>query len=296
MIKSDDAPDYDPWAVIGLEEQTQHPRFSYLEKENPIRPPPTLREAPISLAKSKKAIPAIGTPKPGTSYNPTFQDWDALIISEGAKEVEAEKKRFHEAAVEQARLERIAAVAKEVDRSEYDDLQTEEESAWEGFESEHEGAHLTKKRPERKTPAERNRIKRRKERERREVWEKKEKEREKQQRQIAEIIKRAKQDAKAMARTEEESSEEDAEIDEQVLRRRRFGKDALPEPPLELVLPDELPDSLRSLKPEGNLLRDRFRNILVRGKMETRKPIQQPKKKRRIVTEKWSFKDFAVPA
>jgi len=71
---------------------------------------------------------------------------------------------------------------------------------------------------------------------------------------------------------------------------------SLPEPSLELVLPDELRDSLRLLKPEGNLLKDRFRSILVRGKMETRKPIQQGKKKRRTVTEKWSYKDFAVPA
>jgi nucleolar protein 53 len=72
--------------------------------------------------------------------------------------------------------------------------------------------------------------------------------------------------------------------------------DSLPEPPLELVLPDELQDSLRLLKPEGNLLKDRFRNILMRGKMETRKPIQQPKKKRRTYTEKWTYKDFVAPS
>ena len=66
----------------------------------------------------------------------------------------------------------------------------------------------------------------------------------------------------------------------------------LPEPPLELVLPEELQDSLRLLKPEGNLLKDRFRSILVSGKMETRKPIQQPRKKRVTSTEKWSYKDW----
>lgn len=53
--------------------------------------------------------------------------------------------------------------------------------------------------------------------------------------------------------------------------------------------------SLRLLKPEGNLLKDRFRNILVGGKMETRKPIQQPKKKRVKLTEKWTYKDFQAP-
>ena len=77
-----------------------------------------------------------------------------------------------------------------------------------------------------------------------------------------------------------------------VCQRSADNLDRLSEPPLELVLPEELQDSLRLLKPEGNLLKDRFRNILVSGKMETRKPIQQPKKKRISYTEKWSYKDW----
>lgn len=70
---------------------------------------------------------------------------------------------------------------------------------------------------------------------------------------------------------------------------------SVPERSLELVLPDELQESLRLLRPEGNLLKDRFRSILVRGKVETRKPISQPKKARRTYTEKWTYKDFKVP-
>lgn len=61
------------------------------------------------------------------------------------------------------------------------------------------------------------------------------------------------------------------------------------------MLPDELRDSLRLLKPEGNLLSDRFRNIMLRGKIEARKPITQPKKAKRTMTEKWTHKDFRVP-
>ena len=69
---------------------------------------------------------------------------------------------------------------------------------------------------------------------------------------------------------------------------------SIAEPSLELVLPDELQESLRLLKPEGNLLKERFRNVLVRGKLETRRPITQWKKKRRSITEKWSYKDFKI--
>lgn len=69
---------------------------------------------------------------------------------------------------------------------------------------------------------------------------------------------------------------------------------SVPEKPLELVLPDELQDSLRLLKPEGNLLGDRFRNLMVQGKVEVRNPITQPKKAKRKATEKWTYKDFKV--
>jgi nucleolar protein 53 len=69
---------------------------------------------------------------------------------------------------------------------------------------------------------------------------------------------------------------------------------SVPEKPLEAVLPDELQDSLRLLKPEGNLLGERFRNLLVQGKLEARKPITQPKKAKRKYTEKWAYKDFKI--
>lgn len=226
MIKTDDAPDYDPWDAK-LDEEELDPRFSYLEKAKPIRAPSTIKEAPISLAAGKGEVPAIPAPKPGASYNPVFEDWDALLTTEGQKEVEAEKKRLLEVAREQERLARIAASQNE---PEYDNgIQTEEESAWEGFESDYEGAEwLKKKRSERKTPAERNKINRRKEAERRDKWEKKEREKEKQERRLAEIVKMAKEEAKRkeLMRIGGETAEVQEEVDDRVLRRRKFGKDA----------------------------------------------------------------------
>jgi nucleolar protein 53 len=61
------------------------------------------------------------------------------------------------------------------------------------------------------------------------------------------------------------------------------------------MLPDELQDSLRLLKPEGNLLDDRFRTLIVQGKLESRKPVSQTRKAKRTQTEKWGYKDFKVP-
>lgn len=143
-------------------------------------------------------------------------------MAEGQKEVEAEKKRRREAELEQGRLDRIAAAENERDA----DIQTEDESAWEGFESDYEGAEwLKKRRPERKTPAERNKVKRRKEAERLEKWEKQRKEREKQQRQIGEIARQMKTEAKARALAKAEL-EKLGGVNGRILRRKRFGKDA----------------------------------------------------------------------
>ena len=202
------------------DEVEQEPKFSYLEKSKPIRAPATLKEAPVSLIAGSRSVPAVTAPKPGTSYNPVFQEWDALLVAEGQREIEAETKRRRRSELEQERLDRIAAADIERDT----DIQTEEESAWEGFESDYEGAEwLQKRRPERKTPAERNKVKRRKEAERREKWEKKIKEREKQQRQIGEIARQMKKEAKARALVK--AGPKKPEVDDRILRRRKFGKD-----------------------------------------------------------------------
>jgi nucleolar protein 53 len=173
----------------------------------------------------------------------------------------------------------------------------EEDSAWEGIESGTEDVRLNAKRPERKTQVQRNKIKRRKEAER--------------QAKMAADIKRkneqiaeAKRIAKALTEKEQSRSlavvsvdddgSESSEDDGLELRRRKLGKIALPEKDLELVLPDELQDSLRLLKPEGNLLKERYRNLLVRGKMESRRPISFAKKPKRKATEKWTHKDFML--
>lgn len=175
----------------------------------------------------------------------------------------------------------------------------EEDSAWEGIESGAEDIHLNAKRPERKTQVQRNKIKRRKEAERQAKMAANVK---RKNDQLAETKKiaaalAAKEAARSLALTttvDADNSDESSEDDGLELRRRKLGKIALPERDLELVLPDELQDSLRLLKPEGNLLKDRYRNLLVRGKVESRRPISFAKKPKRKATEKWTHKDFML--
>ncbi|PYH94110.1 Nop53-domain-containing protein [Aspergillus ellipticus CBS 707.79] len=284
---------YDPWADAEDSTPVVDPKFDYLEKPKPKVEPVTLRQAPISLAANGKPIPAVPKPGAGTSYNPTFEDWDRLLQEQGALAVEAEKKRLEEERKEEERL-RLIAEAQDDDGQ----VKSDDESAWEGFESEYEKPEwLNKKRPERKTKTQRNKIKRRKEAERQAKWEASMQRREQfAQDKAVDGESDADEDELEVAEQSGDSSDSSDEGDGNVLRRRPLGgKLFAPEKRTEVVLPDELQDSLRLLKPEGNLLDDRFRTLVVQGKMESRKPITQPKKKRKDVTEKWSHKDFKVP-
>ncbi|KAI9798036.1 MAG: hypothetical protein M1835_005039 [Candelina submexicana] len=292
VVRTDDVPSHDPWEDVGTLGLGQRSKFSFLEPPKPIREPKTLKYAPISLTASGRAVAAVKKPDAGISYNPAFLDWDELITKEGLKEVEAERKRLQAAEDERHKLERAAASAREQEN----EVDSGDESTWEGLESEMEADEsLSRKRPERKTPAQRNKIKRRKELERKALWDAQMKKRARQAEEIRNIAKaiEAKERAKMDVIVRSDDSEAD-DADDRVLRRRKLGKALLPEAPLELVLPEELQDSLRLLKPEGNLLKDRFRSMLIRGKMETRRPITQPKKARRQYTEKWTYKDFKI--
>ena len=61
---------------------------------------------------------------------------------------------------------------------------------------------------------------------------------------------------------------------------------------LEIKFSDELSDSLRKLKPEGNLLYDTVRKLQSSGKVETRVPVRKGRKYKQKITEKWTHKDF----
>jgi nucleolar protein 53 len=287
---------YDPWAE---DQPVEEPAYSFLEEKKPTREPHTLKRASISAAKSGKVISAVRKPDRGKSYNPLFEDWQALIVREGNKVTAEELQRLEDERREEEKQALIAKAQAEEDR---DHWESEWESEWEGIMSEKEDsseqqAWLKKKRPERKTPAERNKVTRRKMEERRKVHEEKMRTRERDVAQIKALAKEA--DGRRKKQLEQVSAFPDSdgsssEGEEFELRRGRLGRAAVPDALLEVVLPDELEDSLRRLKPEGNLLQDRFRSMILRGKIESRTKITQPKKPKREVTEKWGYKDWKL--
>lgn len=289
---------FDPWDIARDEAEAKiDPRFTFLEKSKKKVAPKTLKEKPISLAASGKNIPAVKKPEGGYSYNPIYTDYEQRLINEGEKEIAAENKRQEIAAAEKVKLEARNKSAAEADAAEAraDLSEWEEDSAWEGFESGTEDVRLNAKRPERKTQVQRNKIKRRKEAERQAKMAANIKKKNEGTANIKKITKalNEKEKARALAMLEAHDSDT-SDGDDLELRRRKLGKISLPERQLELVLPDELQESLRLLKPEGNLLKDRYRNLLVRGKLESRRPIAFHKQAKVKATEKWTHKDFML--
>lgn len=190
-----------------------------------MRAPRTLKEPPISLLEGVKPLPAVPKPISGHSYNPVYTDYDALLLSEGDKEIIAEKKRLREAQEENELLARVKAAEKEEDNH-----LTEDESTWEGIESDFEALELKRKRPERKTPAERNKVKRRKEAERKAKHEAAMKRRMKQAERVMDIIKEAKAQSEGksievvISGPDGDVHSDDEGVDDRLLRRRKLGK------------------------------------------------------------------------
>ncbi|KAM3445925.1 hypothetical protein NHJ13734_000102 [Beauveria thailandica] len=270
-----------------------------------VKTPKTMKQAPISLAASGRAVPAVQRPSGGYSYNPVFTDYEERLAIEGEKAVEDEKKRLATEEAARLRQEAAAKSAAEAEAAEEraNMSEWEEDSEWEGFQSgvEDQGGSSSMaaaKRPKRKTQAQRNRIRRRREEEQLAKHKAATKARRIQEARIREIAEeldgseRAALDA--LLRAGDSDSEGELPGTGEKLRRRQLGKYKLPERDLELVLPDELQDSLRLLRPEGNLLKDRYRSLLVRGKVESRRHIPFHKQAKRKTTEKWTHKDFIL--
>ncbi|PSR90625.1 ribosome biogenesis protein Nop53/GLTSCR2 [Coniella lustricola] len=293
---------YDPWAVgpaapgpvVPKKAMTIAEKNEWFVEPQRAKAPSTLSKQPVTLALNGKRVPAVPKPTGGYSYNPVVTDYMSRLEQEGEKALEAERKRQEAAEAEQRAQEAAARSAAEAEAAEAKAELSEwdEDSAWEGFESEGEG--LTTKRPKRKTPVQRNKAKRRKAEEGRLKHEAAMRKKEQQAKHIKEIAEQIDARRMQLAVEKMEMSDGESEGNDVELRRRQLGKFKLPDKDLELVLPDELQESLRLLKPEGNLLKDRYRNLLVRGKLEARRKIPFHKQAKVKFTEKWTHKDFDI--
>ncbi|CAM0137364.1 unnamed protein product [Umbelopsis sp. WA50703] len=267
---------YDVWAD---EEPTHVDLNPYLEpvRKRTVHAPTTLKVKPAAAEHQ----PAVEVAEAGASYNPTMEDHQELLRK--AHKIEADK------------IAQRENISKQLEyRKELLDLNEEEAEDSEGEESD---AHSdddeeTRKRKEtkKKTRAERNRLKKAKETQQMEQRKKQEKELHKEITKLEEIEKTVEESelsslTKAEKRKAKKLAQEQAGLP-------RLGKYFVQKAPIEVQLTDELSESLRSLKPEGNAFRDRFVSLQKRNIIEPRLPVNHKRRYRLKEYEKHSYKQF----
>ncbi|KAG5356422.1 Ribosome biogenesis protein [Yarrowia sp. B02] len=245
--------------------------------------PSTLDHRPLIFGEDR----AVEIPHGGRSYNPSVEAWQALLQEELAKEEAYEEQRLALQA-EQARVQHLMDTMDDHEDKEVEYSSAEEEESEDDLEDGSVGLSINAPaREKRKTVAKRRQIREHKERER-------------VRKQMKMEMKKIHDKMTQLAKRTQQSEQEKQDLQDLIaggeaaekVRTRRYGKYDILEPTLDVKLSGELTDSLRRLKPEGSLMRDRFRSLQQRGKIEARKRHNLKPKYKKKVTEKWSFKDF----
>ena len=241
--------------------------------------PGTLKEAPIAIDNMIKDIAS------GKSYNPSFESWKELLNLEFDKEMVNEKRR-QQIKDHQEKIQHLVKTLKDIEveeESSEDEAEAEEENK---EESDNEGdvksMSLSINKPtvnKKKTKAQRNKQRRNKERE--------------ELQETLHALKKQIHELNKLDTYQEEVLEKEKNRTTKTQRapKKHFKFDSVPEQ-LEIKLSDELSDSLRKLKPEGNLLYDHMRDLQKSGKIEARIPVAKKRKYAPKITEKWTYKDF----
>lgn len=248
--------------------------------------PTTMDHKTLRFTESERAI---DYPREGRSYNPSVEAWQALLKEELAKEevFEAQRLQLEEA---QSRVQHVMDTLEDHEDKlmDYSDSDAEQEPSDEELEGGSVGLSINAPvREKRKTAAKRRKMHEHKERERVRA-------------QMKNEMKKIHEKMELLAKKTQESQLdkddlltliEGGEAADKV-RTRRYGKYEILDETLDVKLSDELTDSLRRLKPEGSLMRDRFRSLQQRGKIEARKRNNIKPRYKNKITEKWSYKDF----
>ncbi|EPX73155.1 rRNA processing protein Rrp16 [Schizosaccharomyces octosporus yFS286] len=276
-------------AAASLKTQKEEPAYdvweSTTESTIPVKRPSTLSKAPENLAENVEHVPNVEVADPGMSYNPDASAWMGLIDRKGSDEIKKEKERLQEIEHQRMISSKInddkGLVSDENEGSENEESTVDAENQIEGLHN--------KTKPKRKTKSQRNKERKRKD-------EIAKLEAAKKQEQLLKMIDRAPNISKSLNNNEDGNKSlepsNDMDVPEIRLKKRKFGKHKLPENPLELKLGDELTSSLRELKPEGNLFKDRFLSLQRRAIIPPSLPTSKRSRYGTKLKEKYSHKDF----
>ncbi|KAI0772923.1 P60-like protein [Trametes elegans] len=271
------AGEYDVWA----EEVPEKPTAKAPKTDNP---------------RSHIALQAVPAPHEGQSYNPPLTAHQQLLRAAHEKE-EKRVKNAEETEAAKAKLAKARAVAAAEAAEGVAPGMTVDEpvdgAADEAPATQSSEPLPPKKMPERKTKQQRRKAEKLRA-EKRALAEKAARKRMLATVDSAKALRRA--ISRNLATRERLRAQRQAVLQERLkqgLAGQRIGKHFVPEGEIDVQLGEELSESLRGLKPEGNLFRDRFLNMQQRALIEPHAP--NPAKKPRRKTkeyEKHSYKRF----
>ncbi|GJJ73940.1 nucleolar protein 53 [Entomortierella parvispora] len=284
---------FDIWGAADNEEKIEEPNVaeddfvSEIVTQVPARAPRSFK------LKQKVALPAVKESHPGASYNPTMQDHQGLLRIAHNEELRI--------LADQQKVDAKLAYPKELDSMVSFDDQTGgllEDSDEESEEEEEEeaavdGEEKPKKKKGKKSIAERNRLARAAETAKKEAEIKRNKELIKQTNRVNEIMKTVEQEEEETEKKRLENEKKKEEKEKAGMKR--VGRFNIPKERIHVQLQDELAESLRQLKPEGSLMKDRFQSFVERNLIEPRVPVAKRRRYRLKTYEKHSYKRFDNP-
>lgn len=282
--------EYDVWDSP----QGQEPSTSeWVEPIKAKRAPTTYGQGPETLTADGHSLPAIEVAEAGQSYNPPIEEWNDLIERKAEEQVklDAIQKRQNTKSRAAQGVDERFVFAEPVASAEHESDASDDESIASA------DGNKSVARATAKTQTQRNKEARKL-----------------RQLAIEAAIRAKKAERKALAslgdliasnpalsaadkaslvaevKTTSTTSSSSSLAAAAVLRRHKFGKHAVPQNPLEIQLSDELAESLRTLKPEGNLFKDRFMSLVKRGIVEARVPQSKRRRYALLQKEKYSHK------
>ena len=248
----------------------------------PSAAPSTSKIAPVQVRKYDSV------PHAGKSYNPDSNQWNTLVTTEYDREVINEKKRV-ELAEYREKIKHLMETLNdnEEEESSSDESSDEEETVEGKDDIDFKLSTNDPVKNKKKTKYQRNKAKRHEEKVKLQQELKKLKEHVKELENIEEIEATVTKESITIETTTSKVTKERKH------NKNKLGtKYGILDERLEIKFSDELSDSLRKLKPEGNLLYDNVRKLQSSGKIESRIPRRRGRRYKQNITEKWTHKDF----
>ncbi|KAF5895304.1 ribosome biogenesis protein NOP53, partial [Clarias magur] len=250
---------YDLWGAESPD--SADPYYLEQTKKKLVTRPKKLNEKP-------SVLPAVEVIGPGGSYNPDFLSHQTLLLA--AHEAEVKKVKVEEKLKRQVAVKKTDIATEESIFNEQVEGLIEEDEEETKTETEHAETDVAvgpTAQPEKKTERQRKREKAERIKELKKKAERKMLDSRQQLFQLRSIgadVK--KRELKTKARRIKRQAKQEAEK----TLPRRLGRLRFQAPDLEVQLSDELAGSLRKLKPEGSVLKDRFMSLQKRNLIEPR--------------------------